>query len=1031
MIKLDPRYNGLPYDHKLSRELFDSLPLSISALMEDLEKENDSRIRLQRLCLSLIPMTFQYFALMFAGEYLSATTPASNRVTDSLWNMIRKPGPGKWVFFIREAVKYFYEHTPKVISRAAVQSIHETLISDQRPTLQVFDKGKGQEKIDYYSALVNIRNRFAHSRHVDEDQAQVWFSDYYQVWKSLILLLNNVFHSRILIRDSTTSKVVAFDRREPEAGYDGLSPDDPMVLWDKDKEASVRLFPLMISVEEDPRPTENALFLEEVKAKNLLYLLENKFIQRKDEYVDLVRVIDARTVKEKKLSSNDLTISILEERINRITQQTLIAFEDHLKYIPEMFLERPLLREDLDRWMESDLPGYILIGEPGAGKTCLVADWCIKRRERGDHVLLMEASKLEDTDLPRVLEQMLDLGSPFKSCLDSINDKNRDLRNRAKSSKFVCILDAVNEFIGEGIKNRSMLWQEIDRLAGLFDYYRPDFKILVTTRSDLWKDDFPSRDFLHRTLKTRNYFGDHKHFDIPVRKLGQLSIREVEDIYEAARSAVPGMAPITPFDFLNDKTKTTMTNPFILRLVLQTYNGLTVPSLTKTKVLKEFAQNMALKEQKKKEVLFHLLDRISQLRMTEITIDQFLGGADNGKVGRKLKNIKEIIFDPRSSSPYRQLIQDGIVEESILRKGGEHEEMISFSQEKIMDIMFSEFKKKQIKKILVSGLYGYIIPFLLALGVYFALRLIEERNTEIIQAQLEKTQLSKSQVAEISASSAQILKSINNFQFTGYAATFFSFYTYSILFLVFVRYVRFIGAKAVAQDLPSSFLKEKFAELKHDTSKFWYLPCGLFVLYLAFQAVKISLGDQPSISQAFAPIVDHVFFLFLLIFATEMVQGTWVVLKYSKSSKDVYTMFGFNEVKHSVINFSVMFLFIPMTYVFVLGCVFMLDVRNSPEVVSAQDHLLANPIFTDLERSSPRVFQFIYEIIYKINLELIVQFRQSLDDFFIQLIWALPVAFGIVLFIEFILGKLLERVLAWKLSAARGGEKNREANARN
>jgi len=165
--------------------------------------------------------------------------------------------------------------------------------------------------------------------------------------------------------------------------------DASMILWDPDTDIHLKLFPMVIAFYEEDGPEAEALLLEEVKGKNLLYLYRDTFLKRKEEFRHLVQMLDARTIKVESISSEDLTAAILGERIDRITKNTLESFTDTFKYIPEIFVQRPEISNRLDSWLKDDRPGCILVGEPGIGKTCLVADWCIQRRNKGDHILLL------------------------------------------------------------------------------------------------------------------------------------------------------------------------------------------------------------------------------------------------------------------------------------------------------------------------------------------------------------------------------------------------------------------------------------------------------------------------------------------------------------------------------------------------------------------------------------------------------------------------------------------------------------------
>ena len=101
----------------------ETLPEPIRSAVHAIASEPEPGLRLQHLCLSLIPMTFQYLALVLSGEYLQSEDPPDADATDSLMAMVRRPGPGKWVGFIRAAAVYFGGHPTRVLPREAIHAI--------------------------------------------------------------------------------------------------------------------------------------------------------------------------------------------------------------------------------------------------------------------------------------------------------------------------------------------------------------------------------------------------------------------------------------------------------------------------------------------------------------------------------------------------------------------------------------------------------------------------------------------------------------------------------------------------------------------------------------------------------------------------------------------------------------------------------------------------------------------------------------------------------------------------------------------
>ena len=98
----------------------------------------------------LIPMTFQYLALVLSSEYLHSESAPDADTTDSLMAMVRRPGPGKWVGFIREAARYFSEHPTTVLPEQGIRAVAASLVAKDRPRVKL----QSGQRLDRWEALV-------------------------------------------------------------------------------------------------------------------------------------------------------------------------------------------------------------------------------------------------------------------------------------------------------------------------------------------------------------------------------------------------------------------------------------------------------------------------------------------------------------------------------------------------------------------------------------------------------------------------------------------------------------------------------------------------------------------------------------------------------------------------------------------------------------------------------------------------------------------------------------------------------------
>jgi hypothetical protein len=1018
MIELDKNLNPQNTGTELHEKLVNSLPMPVYDAFKLLEREGNYEKSLQVLCLSLIPWTFQYIALILSGEYLESIQEPSFEVTDSLLNMMKKPGPGKWLGFTRSAVGYFMEHKTRVISHETILALNSILNEKNRPLVKVPDN---ENRLEYTDALISIRNRFAHSRGFAEDKAKELALDYFLIWKALIIIIKDVFTPRLLYRPVSSESFHPFDNRSFDVNRLPSDQDNRQtLLWNETDGSFIRLYPVIVTYSDDLKNSSEVAFLEEIRNKYLFYLQGDSFFKLKDEFEILSKLIETRTIKEEIVNAESLTPKTFAERIDRITNQTINDFRDALKYIPEIYLDRPEVSNKLDTWIESSLPGCIISGIPGTGKTSLVTNWCVRRKNNGDHVLLIEASRLKDSDITGIIEKELNLGSPLKDCLDAIQKQNINLSGDLQQKKFIIVIDAVNEFTGTGNENRSRLWREINSLISILNLYNPNLKCLVTTRSDLWKVDFPEKNSASDMLKEKLYWGDTTP-GFPRIMLGNLSLDEVGEIFEKARENFPSMAVQNSFDELSDKTKKVLCNPFFLRLALITYNGRLVPNLTKSKIERQYAKERITEEKDKTTVLFALLERMSQLRKTEVTIDEFLYSEGKSKFRRKKaekerKKLEKIIYDPRPQSSYKKLVREGIIEERSEEGNIDSKEKIRFSQEKITDIIQSEFQKRDLKRktklLIVFGIYFLVC--------YTAIIISGGMSTKSFNGKI-KTELNNNisdsvKINEIYFVSSELTKTVSHVFLKRYGlllliicAPFFG-----LIFLIW--YSVSYGARMIKNDLPSRFIKGRFTELKQKKIWFGIIPFIVILLLLYVRWMASSENTDQSFIGLFRPFLYGVPIIFFFILLWDVVLGSVIVYRRANSSQDAFSIFGKKEVIQTCFEMLPAVPFFILIWLTGPVLVNILDINNDMKLDAARQNWLSNESVISLKDQNPDIYSRINEkYLHTTDKTMIGTFANWWGMFTKVFVWSfcalVPVYMLLQYFTGFILYKLLKRKL--------------------
>lgn len=1005
MVELDKKYNLQNSGTGLDETLLRSLPLPVYDAYKLLENQSDYEKSLQVLCLSLIPWTCQYIALILSGEYLSSGHEPSFEVTDTLLNMIKKPGPGKWIGFIRVAARYFSDHSAIVISPEAISKLSKVLNSKEQPFVKI---SGNDNKLEYSDALINIRNRFAHGRLISGDKAKELFLDYFLIWKAWIVIIRDVFEARLLYRSTPTGLFQPFDNRPFD--MNNLTPDidkTSTILWDEKRKTYIRLYPVIVTYSETQKGRAEVAFLEEIRNRYLFYLRGEDFFKLKDEFQILSQMIESKTIVAEVVTAESLTLRTFAERIDRITSQTITGFQDTLKYIPEMYVDRPPVTNDLDTWIQSDLPGCIITGDPGTGKTSIITNWCIQRKTKGDHILLLEASGLKESDITMIIEKELNLASPLKECLDTIQKENKS-SSAQEIKKFIIVIDAINEFTGKDNENRGRLWREINSLINILDLYKPFLKCLVTTRNDLWAFDFPGKNTAYDILKDKLFWGNAEN-GFPRIILGNLSQDEACEIFEKARKIMPTMAILNTFSELPEKTKMALCNPFLLRLALITYSEKLMPALTRSKIEKQYAKERITEEEDKKKVLFTLLERMSEIRKTEITIDELLYGEAKSKLSkvtnRDKKYLEKLVFDPRQKSPYKQLLREGIIEEKTDWSGIKSKEKIKFPQEKIIDIIYPEFLRRFYKRVNWAVTFMAVILVLYLGSIFFGSVANTKGQINDIRSAVSKEVHDPGKSAEIISLSSGITKRINYITDAADGLKMAIIYLLMIAATLFTPWGRSLGARIIKNDLPSRFLKEKYNLIKQ---KKFYI--GLIPLFLIITLYFIM--NDFDLSEKGIKYGIPLFLVYNVLW--ELILGAIIVYRNANSPLDAFCLFGKKEVIQSCINYSFVIPFIVLMFICVPLFIKMKNVSSDEKLIAFRQEWISNKSVVSLQSNSPGLYSDLSKKLIEAGNKP-PKLTPEFTLYFKVFIYSVCISYALMLLLQYYIGSWLYNLLKRRL----------------
>lgn len=233
------------------------------------------------------------------------------------------------------------------------------------------------------------------------------------------------------------------------------------------------------------------------------------------------------------------------------------------KYIPELYLERMHLNDEVSNFVRSNKNALMLVGESGVGKTNLVCRLSERLLSEGHLVLLYNCGGALTIDIEDEIAKdlFLDTSIPLNLSLAKLNEK---ASNQGKC--IVILFDAVNEF-QYGNTSAPDLLRKIDGLVGRMRLSQ--VKFVMTCRSTTWDE----MELLGKTSLywTRYYTIDEQK---PI-KVERFSSKELENAYPLYQRR---FNLISEFGKLTSLTKEKCRDPLMLRMLSEVYVKQGIPT---------------------------------------------------------------------------------------------------------------------------------------------------------------------------------------------------------------------------------------------------------------------------------------------------------------------------------------------------------------------------------------------------------------------------------------------------------------------
>ena len=500
--------------HDLDRDVLRLYPYPLSVSYRNLVTADDPvaaiGVCLKDTCCTL----FQYLSLVALQAYASADIPRSYRVYTAIEQMVYRPGLGKWLGFLRELREHCrsLEMEPVGPHLSAFLDRH----TGKRSTRLRLDYGERVVTLPTLDALVALRNRWAHSKHMTPDAAR-------QLAESLLTVMRCLYHDMSFLTDCPLCLTLPGHEAIQLAGVElptlsreevtqsevllGLPAGNHPLMklflhWDVAKgKAELLLFEELV---EQRRATYSSSF--HAKTFSFAKQTEQPVVE------SVVGLLERVRSEDPILTLDRTTFDTLQERCNDFTAQICTDFVEAGRYDPGLYIAPDPLSRTLADFLGSPVPIYCIAGDQGVGKSALACHWARQllgletpQHEPPDHpcgVFLIEAhhfnARNDPTDLP---------ASAIKDALhlcpetDLLAYLEKALADAPADARFVFIIDAVNEF--ESMSTPGASWGRIRliheslRFVERFQNHpslRERVKLILTLRWDMLALDGMSSD---------------------------------------------------------------------------------------------------------------------------------------------------------------------------------------------------------------------------------------------------------------------------------------------------------------------------------------------------------------------------------------------------------------------------------------------------------------------------------------------------------------------------------------------------------
>jgi tetratricopeptide (TPR) repeat protein len=411
-------------------------------------------------------------------------------------------------------------------------------------------------------------------------------------------------------------------------------------------------------------------------------------------------IFEAKWVPPETVKVEQATYPVLYERARAQSELWLSENIRARRYIPQVYFPRKEMESELETFLKGSKSGFLLLGESGIGKTNLLCHKVDEWRERGEIVLFYAGHQLNpDEPMEQRLLSDLYLQGDFIRLLEFVRWEGR---------RFIVVVDGVNEH-PQSAKLLKCLCEFIQRYGRNFP-----LKVILSVRSvfftrmlqalgegrseeqlkSLEAGLFPSTIFQTYTVEREGRREETHRFELEA-----VDEDEVREIYESYRAfdgywteegQLRRFCPTTPYESLTPQVRQVLRHPWLLRMVMEAYDGKPVPERLWTgDILNAFCEAKIFGRTDEEREQFaprsQLVTELVRL-MRKLKRDNFLRDELHDFSAEWSKALLEREL---TRSPYLQLLDEGVLMETpIAEEWGRFRRIVGYQVRFAFDPLF-------------------------------------------------------------------------------------------------------------------------------------------------------------------------------------------------------------------------------------------------------------------------------------------------------------------------------------------------------